>query len=817
MLEKSSRDLLSDTPKKTFGKYEGISHLGSGAMGVVWRAQDPVLGRTVAIKTISAALGSDNENKERFLREARAAAQLNHPNIITVFDFGQADNELYMAMELLEGKDLKELITQGQLTFEQKLDIMEQVADGLSYAHGRDVIHRDLKPGNIHVQPNGQVKILDFGLARLGSSDLTKTGVVMGTPNYMSPEQVMGERVDARSDVFSAGAVFYELLTNRKPFDAESVHATLYQVVHRDAPPPRQWDPRLPDAIVTIIEIAMNKSVDGRYKNAGALRDAIRAFRYGEDPEVVEYDEAAAGGPAPEAGSTDATAIAPTPAPASTTGTQKPAPFRSYGRTGSGPGSVPPTAGVPSAPYTTGRIVRPGSRPPGRPPGPNDSRSSSASIPPPPERTSPLLIVGVIGILVIVGMLIYRAAFPPKQGGDSTILQLLVETKLDVARRDLEDKNYKRAIDGSTQILPLLKNDSLDNKFRDGVEAESRGIREQAQSAIREIETSVTAAREAVARGDSTQASTALERVLVLDPKNPVVTELSSQLNANFAKRATEAKSEMEKAKALADAKEGAAQDPAYAEADKFVTTASQNLRDRQFTVATQTYLQARDAYDRARRAIEAKEKEAAKPGGKAVSTPVASGTVTTSAPSLPATPLPTVNLRPLPTATPAPATPAPTAVILQTPPPAPTVVVPVTEMREFTTGRTRVAPAPDAKKVGGGVFDAVLVEFSGRFEFEVSPNPLTPGAPFRVRIFLRNDGKNDARLDSLTVKIGRNGEVSAPVVRISEDNVKVGQRPMVAEIPVTWHAGTNTWVMDVEAMSKKGERFRSNLTMKQP
>ncbi|MEO8499619.1 MAG: protein kinase [Vicinamibacteria bacterium] len=800
---------MSDTPKKTFGKYEAISHLGSGAMGVVWRAQDPVLGRTVAIKTISAALGSDNENKERFLREARAAAQLNHPNIITVFDFGQADNELYMAMELLEGKDLKELITQGQLTFDQKLDIMEQVADGLAYAHGRDVIHRDLKPGNIHVQPNGQVKILDFGLARLGSSDLTKTGVVMGTPNYMSPEQVMGERVDARSDVFSSGAVFYELLTNRKPFDAESIHATLYQVVHRDAPPPRQWDPRLPDAIVTIIEIAMNKSVEGRYKNAGALRDAIRAFRYGEEPEVVEYDESAESS-APATPAPDATAIAPLAPPSSASGAQKVAPFRSYGRTG----SVPPSAGVSSAPYTTGRIARPGSRPP-RPSGPNDLRSSSGSIPPPPKGTNPLLIVGVIGVLVIVGMLIYRAAFPPKPPGDPTILQLLVETKLDVARRDLEDKNYKRAIDGSTQILPLLKNDSLDTKFRDGVEAETRGIREQAQGAIREIETSVAAARDAVASGDSTQASTALERVLVLDPKNPVVTELSSQLNANFAKRATEAKSDMEKAKALAEAKQGASQDPAYAEAEKFVTTASQNLKDRQFTVATQTYLQARDAYDRARRAIEAKEKEAAKPGVKPVSTPTP---IIVSTPVPAPTPLPTLIVRPIPTQTPAPATPAPTAVILQTPPPIPTVVTPATEMREFTTGRTRVAPAPDAKKVGGGVFDAFLIEFSGRFEFEVSPNPLIPGAPFRVRIFLRNDGKNDARLESLSVKILRNNDpIATPAVRISEDNVKIGQRPMVAEIPGNWVAGTTKWVMDIEAMSKKGERFRSSLTMKQP
>jgi serine/threonine protein kinase len=801
---------LSDTPKKTFGKYEAISHLGSGAMGVVWRAQDPVLGRTVAIKTISAALGSDNENKERFLREARAAAQLNHPNIITVYDFGQADNELYMAMELLEGKDLKELITQGQLTFDQKLDIMEQVADGLAYAHGRDVIHRDLKPGNIHVQPNGQVKILDFGLARLGSSDLTKTGVVMGTPNYMSPEQVMGERVDARSDVFSAGAVFYELLTNRKPFDAESVHATLYQVVHRDAPPPRQWDPRLPDAIVTIIEIAMNKSVDGRYKNAGALRDAIRAFRYGEEPEVVEYEENQ-GEPTPEEPSGDATAItaippavagsATPPASTSASGAQKVAPFRSYGRTG----SVPPSAGVSSAPYTTGRINRPStSRPPARPAGPGDPRTSSASVPPPQRSNAPLIVGGLLALVVVVGLIGYGIVSrqAPDNKAIDALTASLVETQLDLARRVLEDKDYKGAITRANGILKL-----------DARNPEALAIREQAQSATREIETSVAAAREAVARGDSAQASASLEKVMALDPKNPVVSELSSQLNANFAKRATDAKSEMEKAKTLAQAKEGAAQDPAFAEGDKFVETAAQNLKDRQYTAATQTYLQARDAYDRARRVIENKERDAAK--AKPTTTPVivAGGTTTVSTPVPLASPLPTVNLRPLPTATVAPATPAPTAVVLQTPPPLPTVAAAAAEVREFVTGRTRVNPAPDAKDTPFGK----LVLFGGKFEFEVTPSPLVPGAPFKVRIFLKNDGKNDAKLDTLTVKIGRNGEVSNPPVRISEDNIKVDQRPLVAEIPGTWVAGTTAWVMDVEAMSKKGERFRSSLTMKQP
>jgi serine/threonine protein kinase len=806
---------LSDTPKKTFGKYEAISHLGSGAMGVVWRAQDPVLGRTVAIKTISAALGSDNENKERFLREARAAAQLNHPNIITVFDFGQADNELYMAMELLEGKDLKELITAGTLTFDQKLDIMEQVADGLAYAHGRDVIHRDLKPGNIHVQPNGQVKILDFGLARLGSSDLTKTGVVMGTPNYMSPEQVMGERVDARSDVFSAGAVFYELLTNRKPFDAESVHATLYQVVHRDPPPPRQWDPRLPEEVVTIIETSMNKQVASRYKNAAALRDAIRAFRYGEEPEVLEFEDASPEGEEAQPGAeatTVTTSAAAAPATPSSTGSVKVGSFRSYGR--SSGASLPASAGVSSAPYTAGgRASRAGSRPTGR----TGGDSPSASIPPQPRPTNPLLIVGVLALVVMVGIVGY-AVVTRQDGGNTAQSSIdaltanLVETQLDLARRVLDDKDYKAAVDQTVRTLKL-----------DPTNPEALAIREQAQGALREIETSVAAARDAVARGDQAQASAALERVMARDPNNPIVAELSSQLNANFAARATAAKSEMEKAKQLAVAKTGADQDEAFAEAERLAATAAKSLADRQFTTATQTYLQARDAFDRARRAVEAKERDAARAArdaAKAAATPAPVATTTPAVvPS--ATPLPTVVLRPIPTEpTQAPSTPQPTPAPTAAATPPPVAAGPVPESREFITARTRIVPVPTTggkQPKGFDMSGVAIQEFSGRFEFEVLPSPLIPGAPYRVRIFLRNEGKNDAKLETLTVKMLRNGELSNPAARILEDDVKEGQRPLVAEIPGTWVAGTTAWVMDIESTSRKGERFRSSLTMKKP
>ena len=227
------------------GKYRVVGKIGKGAMGEVYKAQDPLLNRFVAIKTIAPALAAEPDFRRRFQREAQSAARLNHPNIVTVFDFGEEDGLIYMAMELLEGRDLREPHPLArQPTSGDKLAIMEQLCDGLGFAHAKGVVHRDLKPGNIHVQPNGQVKILDFGLARLGDSDITRTGTVMGTPNYMSPEQIRGQKVDARSDVFSLGAVFYELLSHHRPFEADSAHDVRFQIVEQDARADPEVGPR---------------------------------------------------------------------------------------------------------------------------------------------------------------------------------------------------------------------------------------------------------------------------------------------------------------------------------------------------------------------------------------------------------------------------------------------------------------------------------------------------------------------------------------------------------------------------------------------
>ena len=262
------------------GKYEILAEIGRGTMGTVYKAKDPTLNRVVAIKTMAATPGRNDESKQRFQREAQAAAHLSHPNIVTVHDLGEEKGFIYMAMEYLEGKDLRDVIdAQSLTTLDERLHVMEQVAAGLAFAHSKGVVHRDLKPANIQVQPNGQVKIVDFGLARLGGSDMTQDGIVLGTPNYMSPEQALGDRVDARTDIFSAGGVFYEMLAGRKPFDAETTPGVLYQVVHKDPVPLRKWAPDLPPIVVEVVDRCLAKDKNVRFQNGRQLRAALGVVR----------------------------------------------------------------------------------------------------------------------------------------------------------------------------------------------------------------------------------------------------------------------------------------------------------------------------------------------------------------------------------------------------------------------------------------------------------------------------------------------------------------------------------------------------------
>ncbi len=258
------------------GKYQVVAKIGEGAMGEVYKARDPLLNRNVAIKTISGSLAADPQFKERFKREAQSAASLNHPNIVTVYEYGDDAGVTYIAMEFLEGVDLREAIRAKALGhLGRKLEVMEQISEGVASAHARGIVHRDLKPGNVHIQPSGHIKILDFGLAKLGASELTRSGTVMGTPHYMSPEQLRGQKADARADVFSLGAIFYEILSGQRAFENQPMHEVLARLRDREPVPLRKRAPATPALLVDVVERAMAREPSNRFKDAGELSRAL--------------------------------------------------------------------------------------------------------------------------------------------------------------------------------------------------------------------------------------------------------------------------------------------------------------------------------------------------------------------------------------------------------------------------------------------------------------------------------------------------------------------------------------------------------------
>ena len=270
-----------DQPSK-IGRYDVASEIGRGAMGVVYRAMDPMLERTVAIKTINMALdpGEMEHYEKRFTIEARAAGGLNHPNSVTIHDIGRSGDLAYMAMEFLEGRELKDLIAGRELTVDRALDIASQAADGLAYAHQHDVVHRDIKPANIMILGDGRVKIMDFGIARMRTADVrTQTGVVLGSPRYLSPEQVLGKRSDGRADIFSLGVIIYEMIAGKTPFDGVDVNSLMFQIVNFTPPPPSAVNTALPQMLDLIIAKALAKSADERYATIAELAADLRACR----------------------------------------------------------------------------------------------------------------------------------------------------------------------------------------------------------------------------------------------------------------------------------------------------------------------------------------------------------------------------------------------------------------------------------------------------------------------------------------------------------------------------------------------------------
>ncbi len=312
------------------GRYGIESVLGKGAMGVVYLARDPVIGRRVALKTLSVPEDAEEaeEFRQRFLREAQAAGILNHPGIVTVFDAGVDDGTglSFIAMEYIEGRSLREFLRSGHgFAYSEVARIAASLAAALDYAHSKGVVHRDIKPANILFTPQGMVKITDFGVARLESSNLTATGQFIGTPNSMSPEQVAGGVVDGRSDLFSLGVVLFELLTGQRPFPGHTLTEVAYKIVHEPARIPSQVRPGLPPAFNPIALKLLEKDPDRRYARGADVARALEALRRvlaGVSGDVSQFTAPAGRPPAPaEPGPV---AAAPTATRATALGPEKP-------------------------------------------------------------------------------------------------------------------------------------------------------------------------------------------------------------------------------------------------------------------------------------------------------------------------------------------------------------------------------------------------------------------------------------------------------------------------------------------------------------
>ena len=309
----------SPTPPHKIGRYELLGELGKGAMGLVYKARDPNIGRLVALKTMRFDVhGMEaGEMLLRFQNEARAAGVLNHSNIVTIYDAGEHEGLFYIAMEFIEGVTLqKRLNDESVLPVEQVLDLSRQICSGLDYAHSHKIIHRDVKPANIMIEPDGRVKIMDFGIAKSEGAQLTTAGQVVGTPNYMSPEQVKGRPLDGRSDLWSFGVILYEMVTGEKPFTGQNVTTIIYKIVNENPIPPKDLDPSIHAGLSSVIQRALAKHPDQRYqKGADLVHHLINYKSIGMETASLPEDAGAAHVPKAAAAQATQAMAAPAAAP----------------------------------------------------------------------------------------------------------------------------------------------------------------------------------------------------------------------------------------------------------------------------------------------------------------------------------------------------------------------------------------------------------------------------------------------------------------------------------------------------------------------
>ena len=759
------------------GKYDILRPLGKGAMGQVYLAHDTMLDRDVALKVMVGQIADDPELKARFEREAKSVAKMTHPNVVTVFDLGNhSDGSPYIAMELLKGQDLQKAVRQTPpLTLERKVAVIVQVLAGLAHAHQAGIVHRDIKPANIFIQEDGSVKIMDFGVAHVTAASMTGTGNVVGTADYMSPEQVQGKKVDGRSDLFSVGCMLFELAAGRRPFHSDNLMAIFYKITHEEAnfdliPQGADYD-----ALMPLLKKALAKNLPDRYQTAYEfavdLREWLKAHATTASSqnvlEALVDLEAPTHTPMPMTGAPGMTGeggatvdLAPGRRPgAPRRGTM--APTRAGGKT-----VLEAGAGSTMRPGAT-RVIT-------APPVP---RTPPRAQPEPKQSLLPWVAMGLALIAVgVAGYLAWKSQqappvpvvqLPPVTAPPPTTLATpapppvtaapapdfgeagsKAAASVKLAQAAFDAGNYDKAV-ASAQAA--LREDAASEPARKILDKAMVG-----QRAADQVHTGDAA----LGRGDLAAAETAAAEAIKIAPWDNRAVALQ--------RRISEAK-----AQAQRDADRGAAA-ARTAQVNAALNEAASALQGKQYEAAIA-------AYDRALAldpgSVAAQTGRQAAIGSKSLADAAASGGSRTGG----------------------------------------------GPVRSFVPGRTEAKAPQGGGLVGFEDTAGITVKsgtqgagLPGNIVFEASPQVPKAGEAFKVVVYLSNEGSQPIPLSSMTVATTVDGRIQRGAIPPATATGAPGQRSVVFQVAgQVWKEGTQSWSMEIVLTTQRNETYRNTLTWK--
>jgi serine/threonine protein kinase len=773
------------------GKYDILKPLGKGAMGMVYLAHDTILERDVALKVMVAQIADDPELNQRFVREAKAVAKMTHPNVVNVFDLGNhTDGSPFIAMELLKGQDLqKAMRSPPPMSLERKVAIIVQVLAGLAHAHQAGIVHRDIKPANIFINHDGTVKIMDFGVARLTSASMTGTGNIVGTADYMSPEQVQGAKVDGRSDIFSVGCMLYELLAGRRPFHADNLMAIFYKITHDEAtfdaiPAGSDYEALLP-----ILKKALAKQLDDRYQTAYDfavdLRDYLKTHAVSASGQhalegLVDLEPPPSRPPQPLTDVSGATLVeADTSVSGSTmdlssAGKARPRTGAGTVRTGAatvvGPtgatragASQPTVTGTAATRVQTGPAVR--------------------SLPrPAPVRGTPvglIVAISVLFVLVIgIGVFLYLKSQTAPVAPQVVVVQAPPPTVPPATTLPPPPTTVPPPTLGPVEGKAAAAIRAADAAFKQG--DYDRAIA-QAQLALREDLGNATAqkvlanatkgqeaaghfrnAEAALGRSDFAAAQTEADAGRAAAPWDGRGTSLVQRIQ-DAEQRARQQAQQTQQLQA---------QQKLTAQINDLLGKADGALTDQKYDAAASLFDSVLSLDPQNQRAILGKSSavqaraltQAAQAGG----------------------PRPAIG-------------------------------------KTFVPGKTQ-AQSPDAAPAGGipGFEESAGVtakkgtqaaELPGKIHFEVEPASVKPGDHYTIRVSLMNEGNASIQVKEMIVSTTKNGRPARGPVPPLVKEVAPQQKAMLREFPDTWQEETTSWTMEVVVKTVRGETYKNQIT----